>query len=113
MLNQKSARITVAGEIEKREKKKRFPEPATYKPDYKQIETRPLGCFSLKSDRCGFLEEAGVIGKEQAKYYDKNFKSVDMNLKYPRIHPMVEEKKVEKTSLSPASYEPMDKFKET
>jgi hypothetical protein len=37
MLNQKSPRLTVAGEIMEREKKRKAPEPATYKPEMKLV----------------------------------------------------------------------------
>jgi hypothetical protein len=64
MLNQKSPRITLPVEIEKREKKLKFPEPATYKIEHKLTENRLLGCFGFKSERNGYIEESFVIGKE-------------------------------------------------
>lgn len=51
VMTSKSPRTTVAGEIEKLEKKKKFPAPDSYKPGFKLVENRTLGCFSLKSDR--------------------------------------------------------------
>ena len=113
MLNQKSARVTVAGEIEKNEKKKKYPEPATYKIGHKLTEGRTLGCFSLKSDRNGYLEEAMVIGKEQAPYFDKKYSLVEPKLKYPKIWKPTPEKPAEKSSLSPTSYQPSESYKNT
>lgn len=113
MLNQKSPRITVAGEIEIQEKKKKFPEPATYKIEHRLVENRTLGCFGFKSDRSGYLEEAAVIGKEQMPYFNKNFDSVDPKLRHPIIWKPVPEKPVEKSSLSPASYKPDDAYLNT
>ena len=113
VMNQKAPRVTVAGEIEKTERRKKYPEPATYKLSHKLVEERPLGCFGFKSDRNGYLEEAAVIGKEQAPYCNKNFDQVDKKLKYPHIYKPSPEKKVEKTSLSPTSYHPNESFKNT
>jgi hypothetical protein len=96
MLNQKSPRITVAGEIERIEKKKKYPEPATYKINHRLTEGRTLGCFSLKGDRCGYLDEAAVIGKEQAPYFDKKYSQVEPKLKHPKIWKPRPEKPVEK-----------------
>lgn len=64
MLHQKSPRITLPMQIEKREKKLKFPEPATYKINHKQTDARLLGCFGFKSERNGYIEESFVIGKE-------------------------------------------------
>lgn len=113
MLNQKSPRITLPLEIEKREKKNRFPEPATYKIENKLVENRLLGCFGFKSERNGYIEESFVIGKEQAPYYNKNYTLADKRLMYPKIHAPVPEKPKEKTSLSPASYKPVESFLNT
>jgi len=35
------------------EKKKNFPDPTVYKPKYRLIEPKILGCFSLKAEREG------------------------------------------------------------
>jgi hypothetical protein len=64
VMNQKSPRVTIPIEIEKREKKLKFPEPATYKPNHAPTESRTKGCFSLKSDRQGYIDECFVRGKE-------------------------------------------------
>jgi hypothetical protein len=64
MLHGKSPRITLPVEIEKREKKYRLPEPATYKPNHRLVEGKLLGCFGFKSGRNGYIEESFVIGKE-------------------------------------------------
>lgn len=50
--------------IEKREKKLKFPEPASYKVNHRLTENRLLGCFGFKSERNGYIEESFVIGKE-------------------------------------------------
>ena len=113
VMNQKSARLTVASEIERNEKKKKFPEPASYKLQHNQVETRTLGCFDFKSDRSGYLEEAAVIGKEQAPYCNKNYSSVDPKLKHPHIWKPVPEKPKEKSSLSPTSYKPDESYRNT
>ena len=96
-----------------REKKRKAPEPATYKPEMKLVQNRTLGCFSLKSDRNGYLEEAAVIGKEQAPYPNKNYTLTEPRLRPPIMWKPVPEKPVEKTSLSPASYKPMETFMNT
>jgi len=46
-------------------KKNKFPDQGTYKLTHSLIENRTLGCFSLKSDRMGYIDEAGLIGKEK------------------------------------------------
>lgn len=68
MMTSKSPRITEAIEIEKRAKKNKFPDAATYKPNFKQTDPKILGSFGLKSDRSNDFDQAAVIGKEQAPY---------------------------------------------
>ena len=54
-----------------------------------------------------------MIGKEQAPYQNKNYSLVEPKLHYPRIQKPVPEKETPKTSLSPASYKPMETFLNT
>ena len=110
----KSPRITLAGSIENQAKKDKYPAPDHYKINRKQVSTegRTLGCFNFKSDRSGFLDECQLIGKEvHQPYFDKNWKSVDKKLKVPNIYKPVPPKPEKKTSLSPASYNANDSFK--
>ena len=58
----KSPRITEAEEHQKREKKNKYPEPSTYKINYKRVEPSPKGCFKWTADRSGYLEEAMYVG---------------------------------------------------
>ena len=76
-MNQKSPRTTFNAEIQKIERKKNYPEPATYQLSYKLITPKITGCFSFQSDRSGYLDESAVIGLEQAPYFDKNYKLVE------------------------------------
>jgi hypothetical protein len=63
MINQKAPRSFISTDIEKAEKKKKFPEPATYKINHKPTEPKLLGCFKFKAERQGYIEECFVIGK--------------------------------------------------
>lgn len=64
VMTSKSPRITHAHEIEKQAKKDRFPEPSTYKISHSGVDPKILGAFKLKSDRCGYIDECAIIGKE-------------------------------------------------
>lgn len=64
MIHGKSPKLTFCDEIQKREKKNKMPEPATYKIEHKLTEPKLLGCFGFKSERNGYIEESFVIGKE-------------------------------------------------
>ncbi len=83
----------------------------SYSPNHKPRELRLLGCFGFKSDRCGFLEERQVIGRESPAFPTKNYNQIDSKQKYPKFVKPNPEKKVEKVNLSPASYNNNDSFK--
>ncbi len=112
-MHSKSPRVTMAVEIEKTVKKNAFPEPASYKPSTRVVQNRTLGCFNFKCDRSGYLEEAGLIGKQQAPFVDKNYSQVDRNPKYPKIYNPAPVKPVEKVNLSPTSYNFDESYKTT
>jgi hypothetical protein len=63
MCNQKAPRSFISTDIEKAEKKKRFPEAATYKINYKPTEPKLLGCFKFKGERHGYVDECMLLGK--------------------------------------------------
>ena len=103
-----------ADEIMKTAKKNKFPDQGSYKPAHSLVEARTTGCFSLKSDRCGYLEEAGVIGKEKPVVKgDSNFKLVEHKTLTTTMYKPSPPKKIVKTSLSPTSYENLHSYKNT
>lgn len=81
MLNQKSPRTMAFDEIKRKAQLYKSPDQATYKPEHSLIEKRITGCFKFKSDRNGYIEEAGVIGKEQPTYKDKKYSLVEPRVK--------------------------------
>uniref|UniRef100_A0A7S3FZ33 Uncharacterized protein n=1 Tax=Strombidium rassoulzadegani TaxID=1082188 RepID=A0A7S3FZ33_9SPIT len=111
MMHAKSPRVTMVGEIQKTQKKNSFPEPASYKLSTTLIDRRPKGCFNFKSDRNGYIEECYLIGKNSPLVFDKQYSQVDPNPKYPKCYKPPEKKPLQKSSLSPTSYEPSDSFK--
>lgn len=68
------------------------------------------GCFKYSSDRCGYIDECGVKGKESAPYYKKNYARIDAKMRTTTIYKASPPKPVQKQSLSPTSYEPLDSF---
>lgn len=98
-------------EIENKSRKNKYPCVAQYQLDYKLIEKKLQGCFNFTQQREGYIDEAQRFGKESSPYVTKKYDAVDPKQKYPRMHKPSPEKKTEKQSLSPASYQPMDSFK--
>jgi len=82
----KSPRITHAEQMINQVKKDKFPDVGTYKKNYTSQEPRLQGCFKYGSDRCGYIDEAGVIGKESAPYYKKNYNRIDPKLRTATIY---------------------------
>ena len=74
-----------------------------------------MGCLKSSEDRVNEFDQASVIGKESAPYppNEKNFSMVDAKLRYAKIYKPSPTKPIEKTSLSPASYNATDSFKST
>ena len=102
-----------ADEIERRAKRIKLPDQGTYKPSYSYVEARAVGCFNLKDERTGYLEEASVIGKNSPPYLDKKYSLVEPSLRPNLMRKPAPEKPVKKTSLSPCSYEALEVFKNT
>ena len=111
--HQKSPRLTEAAEIQIKEKRRKMPAVGAYKPNFKRVEPSTLGCFKWKSDRAGYLEEAMWRGSKQPAFGLPKVELTKPTTRVPRIWKMVPEKKKEKQSLSPTSYQPMDSYKKT
>ena len=62
IMTTKSPRITEAMEIEKKAKKDKFPDASTYRPDFKSVETKILGCLKTKEDRANEFDTAAFMG---------------------------------------------------
>lgn len=77
-------------------------------------EPKILGCFNFKGDRNGYIDEAGVIGKESPTYKDKVYTQTEPRAYQLKIiKPKEEKEKEKKESLSPCSYNNLDSFKVT
>jgi len=100
-------------EIEIKAKRQKHPDLGTYKPSFTCVENKTLGCFNLKDERTGYLEEAALKGKLSPPYQTKKYSMVEPRLQDTLMRKPAPEKKVPKTNLSPCSYEGMNVFKET
>ena len=112
IMTTKSPRVTEALEIEQKAKKNKFPDPSSYKPDFKSTDPKILGCLKSKEDRVNEFDHASVIGKESAPYppNEKNYSEVDVKLRYAKIYKASPPKPTEKSNLSPSSYNATDSF---
>lgn len=76
-------------------------------------EPKILGCFSLKSERTGKLDEAFRIGSEMVAPKDRIFSQVDPKSRTAIMWPHLAKKEKDKVNLSPTSYEPLAAYKKT
>lgn len=109
----KSPRTLQSEEIAKHAKKYKTPEAATYHLKHNITESKITGCFNFQSPRTGYLEEAALIGKEQAPFTNKKYHVIDPKFKHVNIYKPLPLKKPEKQSLSPTSYDHLDSFKKS
>jgi len=113
MLNQKSPRTMIFDEIKRKAHLNKTPDTGTYKPSFSLTDQRTTGCFNFKSDRNGYVDEAGVIGMEQPSYKDKNFSQCEPRVKLVKMMKPKEKTDRKRENLSPTSYDPQDSFKST
>ena len=109
----KSPRVTEAEEMQKRQKKNNYPEPSTYKVNFKRVDPQLRGCFKWSSDRVGYLEEAMYRGQKSPAYKTPSYAAVEKKPRFAKMWKEAPPKEVKKTSLSPTSYEVDKSFKES
>ena len=86
ILTSKSPRVTHAEELINQVKKDKFPDVGTYKKSFSTQDESVKGCFKYSSDRCGYIDECGVKGKESAPYYKKNYARIDAKMRTTTIY---------------------------
>ena len=121
----KGVRALISTDVQAFERKRSFPEAATYKVDWKLVEPNLKQPITTKSDRLTYVDDARFVGRQQAPWYDPDYKLVDQRSPSPKyitpaqknggplfIKQAMKDHEATK-GLSPASYTTMDAYKRT
>lgn len=107
----KSPRETQAAELQRIERKRKFPGVGQHKVSYTAIEIPTKGFSKVVEPRVGPLDDAQAKAQKIPDARLPELKHIRSRARVARIWPEHKEKVVQKTALGPTSYEVNDAFK--